>query len=179
MASKVYDEITYRINFQTSMMWAVVVMECIRISHIWQSLSLCDWRWKAAVTLGWMGATFSGIGSWPPGSTTSATLCAHSCPHSFLQSRRAWSVHECRMWKINHLLCNGSMLKFVIKCPVIWDEITFPFLNSYASIPVSVGLNYLSMLRLQCSTIQVRKWISNSIPHFTGHVITYPWWRNQ
>ena len=35
-------------------------------SHIWQSLSLRDWRWKAAVTLGWMGATFSGSGSWPP-----------------------------------------------------------------------------------------------------------------
>ena len=33
-------------------------------SHIWQSLSLCDWRWKATVTLGWMGATFSGSGSW-------------------------------------------------------------------------------------------------------------------
>ena len=44
-------------------------------SHISQSLSLRDWRWKAAVTLGWMGATFSGSSSWPPRSTTSATLC--------------------------------------------------------------------------------------------------------
>ena len=44
-------------------------------SHIWQSLSLRDWRWKAAVTLGWMGATFSGSSSWPPRSTISATLC--------------------------------------------------------------------------------------------------------
>ena len=42
-------------------------------SHIWQSLSLRDWRWKAAVTLCWMGATFSGSGSWPPRGTTSAT----------------------------------------------------------------------------------------------------------
>ena len=42
-------------------------------SHIWQSTSLRDWRWKAAVTLGWMGATFSGSGSWPPRGTTSAT----------------------------------------------------------------------------------------------------------
>ena len=44
-------------------------------SHIWQSLSLRDWRWKVAVTLGWMGATFSGSSSWPPRSTASATLC--------------------------------------------------------------------------------------------------------
>ena len=36
-------------------------------SHIWQSLSLRDWRWKAAVTLGWMGAAFNGSGSWPHG----------------------------------------------------------------------------------------------------------------
>ena len=42
-------------------------------SHIWQSLSLCNWRWKAAVTLGWMGATFSGSSSWPPHSTASAS----------------------------------------------------------------------------------------------------------
>ena len=45
-------------------------------SHIWQSLSLRDGRWKAAVTLGWMGATFSGSSSWPPRSATSTTLCA-------------------------------------------------------------------------------------------------------
>ena len=38
---------------------------CAENSHIWQSLSLHDWRWKAAVTLGWMGATFSGSGSRP------------------------------------------------------------------------------------------------------------------
>ena len=42
-------------------------------SHIWQSLSSRDWRWKAAVTLGWMGATFSGSGSWPPCGTAIAT----------------------------------------------------------------------------------------------------------
>ena len=35
-------------------------------SHIWQSLSLRNWRWNAAVTLVWMGATFSGSSSWPP-----------------------------------------------------------------------------------------------------------------
>ena len=43
-------------------------------SHIWQSLSLRDWRWKAAVTLRWMGATFRG--SCPPRSAASATPCA-------------------------------------------------------------------------------------------------------
>ena len=45
--------------------------EHVSNSHIWQSLSLRDWRWKAAVTLGWTGATFSGSGSWR--GTTMAT----------------------------------------------------------------------------------------------------------
>ena len=51
------------------------VISSLTNSHIWQSLSLRDWRWKAAVTLGWMGATFSGSSSWPPRCTASATLC--------------------------------------------------------------------------------------------------------
>ena len=33
--------------------------------YIWQSLSLCVWRWKSVVTLRWMGATFSGSGLAP------------------------------------------------------------------------------------------------------------------
>ena len=45
----------------------------INNSHIWQWLPLRDWRWKAAVTLGWMGVTFSGSGSWPPHNTASAS----------------------------------------------------------------------------------------------------------
>ena len=32
-------------------------------SHIWQWLSFRDWWWKAAVTLGWLGAIFSGSSS--------------------------------------------------------------------------------------------------------------------
>ena len=42
-------------------------------SHIWQSLSLSDWRWKATATLGWMGAISSASGSWPPRGTAIAT----------------------------------------------------------------------------------------------------------
>ena len=50
------------------------VLYCMLVSnsHIWQSLSLRDWRWKAAVTLGWMGATFSGSDFWPPWGTAIA-----------------------------------------------------------------------------------------------------------
>ena len=40
----------------------------------------------------------------------------------------------------------------------MWDEITYPFLN------------------FNGCTIEVSEWISNFIPHFTGHVITYPCW---
>ena len=40
----------------------------------------------------------------------------------------------------------------------IWDEITYPFLN------------------FNGATVEVKEWISNFIPHLTGHVITYPCW---
>ena len=38
----------------------------------------------------------------------------------------------------------------------LWDYITYPFPN------------------FKDATIEVMEWISNFIPHFTGHVITYP-----
>ena len=40
----------------------------------------------------------------------------------------------------------------------MWDEITYPFLN------------------FSGATVEVKEWISNFIPHFIGHVITYPRW---
>ena len=41
-----------------------------------------------------------------------------------------------------------------------WNEITYPFPN------------------FNGATVDVWEWISNFIPHFTGHVITYPcWWK--
>ena len=40
----------------------------------------------------------------------------------------------------------------------VWDEITYPFLN------------------FNGATVEVYEWISNFIPHFTMHVITYPCW---
>ena len=40
----------------------------------------------------------------------------------------------------------------------VWGEITNPFLH------------------FDGSTVEVWEWISNFIPHFTGHVITYPCW---
>ena len=39
----------------------------------------------------------------------------------------------------------------------VWDEITYPF-------PSFNG-----------ETVEAWEWISNFIPHFTEHVITYPW----
>ena len=38
----------------------------------------------------------------------------------------------------------------------MWDKITYPFLN------------------FNDATAEIYKWISNSIPHFTGRVNTYP-----
>ena len=40
----------------------------------------------------------------------------------------------------------------------VWDEITYPFLN------------------FNGATVEVSEWIGNFIPHFIGHVITYPCW---
>ena len=40
----------------------------------------------------------------------------------------------------------------------VWDEIIYPFLN------------------FNGCTVEVTEWISNSMPHFIGRVITYPCW---
>ena len=40
----------------------------------------------------------------------------------------------------------------------MWDEINYPFLN------------------FNGATVEVWEWISNFIPHITGHLITYPCW---
>ena len=40
----------------------------------------------------------------------------------------------------------------------VWDEITYPFLN------------------FKGCTVEASKWMSNVIPHFTRHVITYQCW---
>ena len=40
----------------------------------------------------------------------------------------------------------------------VWDEITYPFPN------------------FNGGTVEVWEWISNFMPDFTRHVITYTWW---
>ena len=40
----------------------------------------------------------------------------------------------------------------------MWDEITYPFPN------------------FNSAAVEVWEWISNFIPHFNGHVNTYPCW---
>ena len=40
----------------------------------------------------------------------------------------------------------------------VWDEITYPLPN------------------FNCCTADIWEWVSNFIPHFTGHVTTYPCW---
>ena len=36
--------------------------------------------------------------------------------------------------------------------------------------------NYLTIINFNSAAGGVWEWISNFIPHFAGHVITYPWW---
>ena len=40
----------------------------------------------------------------------------------------------------------------------VWDEITYPFLN------------------FNGATVEIHQWISNFIPHFSGHAIASPCW---
>ena len=40
----------------------------------------------------------------------------------------------------------------------VWGEITYPFIN------------------FNGATLETKEWISNVNPHFTEHVITYPYW---
>ena len=42
----------------------------------------------------------------------------------------------------------------------VWDEITYPFPNANGG------------------TVEVWEWMSNFMPHFTGHVIAYPECKN-
>ena len=66
-----------------------------------------------------------------------------------------WSV-ECRDHFYEYALTlTPSWMSIHIHYGV-WNEITYPFLNLY-------GVD-----------VEDWKWISNFIPHFTGHVITYP-----
>ena len=55
------------------------------------------------------------------------------------------------LYKPEPLISNYTQLR-------IWDEITYTFSN------------------FNRTTIEVLEWMSNFIPHFTGHMITYPCW---
>ena len=50
-------------------------------------------------------------------------------------------------------LCKSNCIHYEL-----WDEITYPFPN------------------FNGCTVEVWEWISNFIPHFIGHVVTYPCW---
>ena len=47
---------------------------------------------------------------------------------------------------------------WISTCTQVWDDINYPFPN------------------LKGAAVEVWEWKYNSIPHFTGHVFTYPWW---
>ena len=51
----------------------------------------------------------------------------------------------------------GAWICNCIHCKM-WDGITYPFPN------------------FNGTTVEVWEWVSNFIPHFNAHVITYPWW---
>ena len=57
--------------------------------------------------------------------------------------------------------------------------------HGFTLIPVSI-INYIHykvrgektypFLNFNGATVEVQKWMSNFIPHFTGHVLTFPFW---
>ena len=50
------------------------------------------------------------------------------------------------------------------------------YLHGLTLIPawISNYTHYEVLYEITCATVEVWEWISNFIPHFTGHVITYP-----
>ena len=67
------------------------------------------------------------------------------------------NYHMMSVFKIGHLTLMPAWMSNYIHYEM-WDEITFLFPN------------------FNGCTIEVWEWIHNFIPHFTGHVITYPYW---
>ena len=66
-------------------------------------------------------------------------------------------LHRNRWFEFWHKLLMSSWISNYIHYKM-WDEITCPFTN------------------INGATVEVWGWKSNFIPHFTGHVITYPCW---
>ena len=56
----------------------------------------------------------------------------------------------------HQVLYPNNVIETLIKYHDVWDEISYPFPN------------------FNGSTVEVWEWISNFIPHFIVHVITYP-----
>ena len=92
-------------------------------------------------------------------------------------------------------ICNCVLIEFPValrrlfECKIAarlhWDLlliwITFyPSMDEQSHQRQSVAWNHLSTPKRQrlhiCGVQAVSEWIRNSIPYFTGHLITYPWW---
>ena len=69
-----------------------------------------------------------------------------NCPPENVLLLMATDMPPVVAWINNHIHYN------------VWDEITYPVLN------------------FNGATVEIYEWISNSIPHFTGCVITHPCW---
>ena len=84
------------------------------------------------------------------------SLC--SANYDSVNTTAGWYMHEdlgphLLIWfKFNP--CRDNLSIALIKC----GEIIYSFPN------------------FNGATVEVWEWISNFIPHFTGHVITFPWW---
>ena len=83
--------------------------------------------------------------------------------HAWSQSFLVWMHHGCTNWKAQDF-CDPFYYHVLTVIPAwisncihykVWDEITYPFSN------------------FNGATVEVWEWISNSIRHLTGHIITY------
>ena len=79
------------------------------------------------------------------GQKTLGPACINTCGPFFPWSA-SYGLTLIPAWLSNYIHCK------------VWDEITYPFLNSNGD------------------TVEVKEWIGDVAAHFTGHVITYSCW---
>ena len=71
---------------------------------------------------------------------------------------------------------NGSVVENALRDPFYYHGLnSIPaWVSSY--IPYNMWDENIPFPNFSCAAVEFREWISNFIPHFIGHVVTYPCW---
>ena len=111
-------------------------------------------------------------------------LCAGNSPVTGeFPSQRASNVENVSIWWRHHIawitwkgtLCKSRNNWNVLACS--WHELTsfLPRMNNYIHYKMWAEITY-PFSKLKGTAVEVWKWATKWIPHFTGHMITFPYW---